>query len=264
MYILASQAFTCRPKRVLHIVHSREMKSVAVAAMMAQAKANVSQIYRAGEHTITDARFNYFDTVIVHDCSYANLQDYFRKLKKNDLPERLKRLATSRDKRIIIMGNTTNLCGPKLLVIPMLFNDSIKTNTTSQKPKVDHTHIATQANGLDILPFRVDTNFTFKADSSEYVFMMRTLSKPDEPIYLLDNNAILDSKQGVVQGAVYIPQNTSFTQVQHVLVSATEAQEEQDKSRTVDQKRDQATAPITKQVIKQTSVVSSIVTTQRK
>ena len=228
MYVLASQPFNLKATRVLHIIHARAQTNPVVSEMIHRTKSSIHQIIHVGEHFLTANRFNYFDTVILHDCRFDHLKDYYLKLKSSDLVKRLLEVIKSKDRQLIILGNALQLIGPTVNIIPFKDNRGRSIFT----PKIDNDHLNIQSKGLNLFTDRFDSNFTYKVATTEYVRLIKRISTNNK-IYLLDNNAILTSDGIVQQGEIYVSDGNKFTKIKRMEVHMTERQQEQDKQREV-------------------------------
>ena len=202
MFLLASQAFDLSSKTVLHIVHRDEVKNPTVSQFIARVKCEASQVVHIGEHLLAEPRFQHFDTVIIHDCSYGNIRDYYHKLKSGKWVERFIATAKSPKKQLVVVGAALNLVGPKLSIIPFITSSTKK--TAMCKPKIDRNKIDIHSAGLNIFNgVRFDFNFTFKASIREYMREIQVAAR-DLPIYCFDNRAVLDNTGKVRRGTIYL------------------------------------------------------------
>ena len=212
MVIFASQSFKCSADRVLHITHSKEVKTPEVSEAIANVTSPASQVIHIGEHLLTEPRFNYFDTVVLHTCSYANIFDYLVKLKQGNTLGRLRRVTQSKSQRLIILGSALELVSDKVNIIPISTRNAFQ----EIKPRIDRNHLDTETQGLHLFKQRFDFNFTSRIELKEYERLVRSLTNTKQSMYLLSNTAILESSGEVKQGDVFILRGSSFTRIKHV------------------------------------------------
>ena len=212
MVIFASNSFKYHANRVLHIIHPKEIKNPEVSQAIADVTANAEQIIHIGEHMLTQPRFDYFDTVVLHTCSYANIKDYLLKLKHGTTISRLRKLIKSEEKRLIILGAALELVSTKVNIIP--FNTRSVFGTI--KPGIDHNLMDLATPGLGLFHQKLDFNLTTRIESKEYERLIKGISTKGVIIYLLSNTAIFESDGKVKQGEVYILKGSHFTKLAHV------------------------------------------------
>ena len=231
MFLLASQAFDLSGKAVLHIVHREEVKNPNVSQFIARVKCEISQIIHIGEHLLSEPRFQHFDTVIIHDCSYGHIRDYYNKLKSGNWVKRFIATAKSSKKQLVVVGAALNLVGPKLSIIPFITRSTQKVAIC--KPKIDRNRIDIYSTGLNIFRgVRFDFNFTFKAPIAEYMREIQAAGR-EMPIYCLDNRAVLDGTGDVRRGTVYLLDGSKYKSISRPEFKLTQQQLDQENTREI-------------------------------
>lgn len=231
MFLLASQAFDLTGKAVLHITHREEVKNPSVSQFIARVKCETSQTIHIGEYILSEPRFKHFDTVIIHDCSYNNLRDYYNKLKSANWVKRFIETAKSSNATLVVMGASLNLVGPKLSVIPFTTSSTLKMIVF--KPKIDRNRIDVHTPGLNIFSgVRFDFNFTFKAPVKEYMREIQAAGR-EMPIYCLDNRAVLDDTGNVRRGTVYLLNGNKYRSISRPEFQLTQQQLNEENNREI-------------------------------
>lgn len=254
MFLLASQPFDLSGNAILHIVHRRELRNPNVAQFIARVECTTAQKVNIGEHILSEPRFRHFDTVIIHDCSYGNLRDYYLKLKSSTWVQRFMSVARDDRKTLVVVGTALNLIGPKLTIIPFRMGTTL--TSAMSLPKVDRNRIDIHSPGLNIFTNACfDCDFTFKYPIKEYMKIIQSVGR-SSTVYCLDNRAILDDTGKVLQGSVYILNGNSVKTITRPELQLTQQQLSQENKKTISTNPDEAAeqAPVENVVQKGTNV----------
>ena len=194
MILLASQAFDYKSASVLHIVLSKDYKNPAITSMLAKVKCDASQIFRVGETLMTDARFNHFKTIIIHDVSMPNFKEYLKRL--SQYRNKLYEIATSNNKTLVVVGNSVSMLGSKITYLPITA-DPKKGSFTLVKSVMD-----LDSAGLNITVNKWHCAGELELSNRDYVTALYRASKA-EPLYCLDSSTILQTDGQFAYGKAF-------------------------------------------------------------
>lgn len=204
MYNLVSTIVKTKVSKILHIMHPADTKNPVVVDEAAAVKSSISSICKAGEHTLTDQRWNEFDVIALHSCSDKLQMDYLQKLQS--LQERLLDAAEDSRKRLLIYGNAIQLVGSTVFIVPHRGNVAINDQTSVGK-------INTNTEGLDITGIIADYDFSTARVSDQYIKSVQYLSRKQK-IWLLSPETVLVSDGTVSSGKLYVADHGKISQVQ--------------------------------------------------
>lgn len=180
---------TCTPLRiktrnVLHLVHPKMLKTPEVQSAQAAVQAGAAQIVTLGQTMLSPARFNSYDTYILHTVTQDLLPDLVHRLEHDGYKERFQKLKEHPSKMLLCYDNAIQALCSKLTVIPTdqltVFNRLWKTqNVSLDQP------------GLGILPFRVDTHAEHIVNNRRYLDIAYQITQ-DQPLYVFDSRVMYD------------------------------------------------------------------------
>lgn len=203
MYSLISTPVKTKLPKVLHIVYPADIKMPLVVDEIKAIRADIPTIYRLGEHVLTDHRFNEFNVVAIHSCSTKHQKDYLNRLL--DSKQRLLSVAGSSTKKLLIYGNSIQLIGNKVFIVPHQGNVFI--NQLTSMGGID-----LETSGLGITNAAIDYDFSPDRITKQYTDCLKYLSR-QRKIWLLDPQAVLDSDGKVQFGSMYVAYQGRITLV---------------------------------------------------
>lgn len=196
MLILSCSPIRLKTNSALHFIHPKDKNSNDVKRIVTNFSTSEKQIYRVGEHILTKNRFDHFETYVIHASTPEYQIDFLKKLKKDNLPERLSSAIVDRRKQVVVFGNSIQLLPDKTTIIK---RDTRPIASSIISMLTDDF----QSPGLGILKYRVDINFNPKLLRTSYGKKLEFLSIK-EPIILLDSVVVFHSLLGCKFGNVYL------------------------------------------------------------
>lgn len=194
MIALSQNPFQSKVPSALFLCHFKDYKQPDVLRAMEMIQATSKQLAKVGETIMTDARFHTFHTYVLLG-SLANQKDLLAKLVRDSWAERLRQVRSLKEKVVVVLGNSIQLVGPKVLIVPK--NENVFLNQMTKSLNVDVT-----TEGLNLTTSRYDIGFDPKERQDYYLRIIKQLST-HETIYLLDPNVIVSSDGTVKFGSVY-------------------------------------------------------------
>lgn len=202
MLVLSASPVCASAKRVLVIVHPQESHSPDIGNALSEIKYESKQIIRVGEHILTENRLHSFDTVLIPPVKETLWVDMLRRLKQH-YQDFLKLYANSTTHQLIAYGNAIHFLSKKVLHIPHLV-------------PLRRDRIVRDIDGLNILPFNIDTDFDPQRTDKSYIQEVFRCSS-SYTIYLFDASAVYHSQLGIQRGNVYQVSPFKISQIREIM-----------------------------------------------
>lgn len=194
MLTLSSNPFQMRSSKVLYILHPKETKDPENLRIMQMISSPIHQVAKAGETILTQDRFDEFPVVVL--CpSPGNQKDFLSRLIRNGWKDRIKALIDDPRRVLIVLGNSVQLTGSKVLIIPK--NQAVFMNDQTKSLAID-----VESHGLELTRYRYDYNYHADEKQEFYLRVIKHLSA-SEPIYLLDPSVVISNDGKVQFGTIY-------------------------------------------------------------
>lgn len=195
MLTLSSNPFQLKSSRVLYIVHPRMVKEPETLRIIQMISGKTHQVAKAGETILTQDRYDEFPIVVL--CPSAGYQhDFLKRLQSNGWKERMQSLVNDPKRLLIVLGDSIQITGPKVLIVPK--NKAVFMNDQTQSFDID-----VNTPGLELTKFRYDCNYHPDEKQEFYLRVIKHLSA-SEPIYLLDPSVVISNDGKVQFGNIYL------------------------------------------------------------
>lgn len=225
MLYLASSAFEFTAQHTLHIGLNSTFKSGESDAIIKTIHTKQFQFYKVGLTSIASPRLNYFDTIVLHPCSYKLLPEYLAKLKRDPVINFIRQYLLSGEKNILAIGSAISILPDKVLWLPKEKSFFLNPFGSIFRPNVNTP-------GLGLIKSRLDYNFQPEFLNKNYGSVLKTLSDQMD-IFLLDNKAVYSSDQKVRFGEMYILKKRILTKIYELPELHTDEAKERMCSRTI-------------------------------
>ena len=226
MLLLTSAPINFTSTKVLHIVHPRMDKNGTVQVCISQLGKALYQLVHPGEHHLTQARFDEFDTIYLHTVYKEYVHDYVRRLQRDDWIERLRAVAKSGTKTLIVCDAAVQILSKNAIVIPR-DNANIFFNHAAKSVNVD-----IDGPGLNLITNPVLTQYDPNNSNPAYQRVIRQLSTT-KTVYLLTPQAVFDTRGRCNFGDMYVAKHNEITKITKYPALITEQQQETETERKV-------------------------------
>ena len=179
MLILSVAPLKCRAKAVLDIVHPKMMKDGEVQKEMESITCETRQVVRAGEHFLTDGRFNHFSTIVLHTVSDDLYKDFVYRVTRSDFTRRIKTAIVDPKRTVVILGSAIRCIPEKMTIIPLQ-------SGLFWAGHIKHSAIDVESPGLGLTNLRLDINVEQQLANPKY---NQFVTQIHEPVYSFSSAA---------------------------------------------------------------------------
>lgn len=195
MLTLSSGITNLKSPSVLYLCHPKDDKSPdTLRAMQTIISTGGKQLAKIGETILTQARFDEFQTVVLTPSALYQ-KDLLTRLVRSEWKERLLSLVGHPKKLVIVLGNSIQISGPKVLIIPK--DQTVFMNQLARSHNYD-----VDTPGLGLARYRYDINYDPEDKQEFYNRLIRQLSS-QEPIFLMDSSVVVSNDRKVQFGSLY-------------------------------------------------------------
>lgn len=201
MISITSAPLFIKAKAALHLVLRSEMKTTAFKQALDAVQADTMQVAILGETILTEARFEHFDVVVLHNCEHSHIKDLLKKVKAQYL-QRFKKMLMTKSRKLFIYGNAMRILSSKITILdaakPLIMN---KTYTS--------TSIDIQTPGLGMCDTRFIYPYSVIKEKNNFVRILSNLAR-ESPVIVFDGSAVMTligDQITVKYGTLYMPKD---------------------------------------------------------
>ena len=202
-------------EHVLAIATLQSMTDKDIINALAYTQARFTYKAIAGDTFITESRWRYYETVVLHSTP-KDLLHLLHRLKQSDYLSRLKAIVEDPNRRLILYGSTLQIAGPTVCILGQAKHIFVNQHTASQG--VDLT-----TSGLDLIPYPLLGSIDLE-DKTALIATLRSISLRQTVLglsskgyYIVGASSVAQKKHqcqlslfkdGAVHKLLYLPEYT--------------------------------------------------------